>query len=119
MELAGLGSAQPYASGRYMSIREYRPQAIYSADAKYRTEMVRAPFPRLMPKIVTVCLQPGQQGAYAAGSQADAGIRRAVIKMERVAVRGDGVAAGKDYIVYVPAYFVGFLWPKDPLIATL
>jgi hypothetical protein len=34
MELAGLGSAQPYALGGYMSIREYRPQATYSACAR-------------------------------------------------------------------------------------
>jgi hypothetical protein len=36
--------------------------------------------------------------------------------MESVAIGGDGIAAGKDDVVYIPTLLVRFLGTKDPLV---
>src|SRR5712691_3697708 len=70
-------------------------------------------------KMSAVFLKPSQQSAHTAGGEANTRICRAVIKVDSVAIRSNGVATRKDDIVDVPAHFVGFLWSKDPLIAAL
>ena len=59
--------------------------------------------------------KPFQNRANTAGGQGDAGIRRTIIQMNRVAIGSDGVAAWKDDVVYIPMPLVRFFRAKYPL----
>src|SRR5687767_4976426 len=61
-----------------------------------------------------VLVEPAQQRLDAPGGERDAGIRGAVIEVDRVAVGIDGVAARKGDIADVAVFFVLFLGTEDP-----
>ena len=47
--------------------------------------------------------KPFQNGADTAAGQGDARIRRAIIQVDSVAIRSNGVTARKDGVAYIPA----------------
>ena len=61
-----------------------------------------------------VSLEPVQQVMDASGCQGDAGIGPAVIKVDRVPVIADRVAAGKHHVAYVSFALVDFFRTEDP-----
>ena len=61
--------------------------------------------------------QPFQHGAHAASGEGNAGIRRAVIQMERVAIGRERVAARKDDVTHIAVLFVRLFRTEDPFVA--
>src|SRR5208283_3000449 len=67
---------------------------------------------------MAMCIQPGQQSAYAAVRQGDTRIRGAIVKIDGVSILRHGIAARENHVLNIPMPFVVRLWGEHPGIAT-
>ena len=64
-----------------------------------------------------IFIQPVKHILNTSGGQRHAGIRSAIIEVERISIGTDGITAREYYIAYITGKLVRFLRAKDPFVA--